>query len=213
MVDYYLIVGLGNPGSRYEKTRHNVGFRCLDAVAQKHNLSFGKHEHKAIVATGNILDRRVILAKPQTYMNVSGDSVVPLANFYKIPHDRILIVCDDMDIPAGTLRLRKSGSAGGQRGMAHILQRLGSQAINRVRFGIGRPPGRMNPADYVLTVFQGDEDILVMETIDRAVNAIETWLTDGIELAMSRHNGPGASDQNGKESTRKSAQVDPDSGA
>lgn len=209
MVDYYLIVGLGNPGARYEKTRHNVGFRCLDALAQKHGLSFGKHEHKAIVASGNIRDKRVILAKPQTYMNVSGDSVVPIANFYKIPHERILIVCDDMDIPLGTLRLRQSGSAGGQRGMAHILQRLGSQAINRVRFGIGRPPGRMNPADYVLTTFQGDEDILVMETIDRAVNAIETWLTDGIELAMSRHNGPGTNEQ---ERARKNTQPDPDTG-
>lgn len=209
MVEYYLIVGLGNPGARYEKTRHNVGFRCLDALAQKHNLSFDKHEHKALVANGRILDKRVILAKPQTYMNVSGDSVVPIASFYKIPHERILIVCDDMDIPLGTLRLRKGGSAGGQRGMAHILQRLGSQAINRVRFGIGRPPGRMNPADYVLTVFQGDDDILVMETIDRAVKAIETWLTEGIELAMSRHNGSGETSDNGKTRAPIPAEADP----
>lgn len=188
MNDLHLIVGLGNPGSKYEKTRHNIGFQCLDALAQRHGLSFSKHEHKAQVAGGLILGKRVLLAKPQTYMNVSGDSVGQLVNFYKVPFERILIVCDDLDLPLGTLRLRKSGSSGGQNGMKHILVRLGTQDINRVRFGIGRPPGRMNPADYVLTPFKGDDEILAAETIERAIKAIETWLIDGIELAMTRHN-------------------------
>jgi PTH1 family peptidyl-tRNA hydrolase len=189
MVDYYLIVGLGNPGARYEKTRHNVGFRCLDALAQRHGLGFAKHEHKAQIANGTILGKRVLLAKPQTFMNLSGESVGALASFYKVPHERILVVCDDMDIPLGTLRLRKTGSSGGQRGMGSILQRLGTQAINRVRFGIGRPPGQMKPSDYVLTPFKGDDEILVLELIDRTVKAVESWLTDGIEMAMNRYNG------------------------
>jgi PTH1 family peptidyl-tRNA hydrolase len=190
MSELYLIVGLGNPGPRYEKTRHNVGFGAVERLARKHGLTFGKIEQRALVASGTILGRRVILAKPQTFMNLSGDSVAPLARFYKIEPDRILVAHDDLDLPLGTLRLRQSGSSGGQNGLKHILQRLGTQDIPRVRIGIGRPPGRMDPMDYVLTPFKGDDEILAAEVLDRAVAAIETWLTDGIELAMSRHNGP-----------------------
>lgn len=189
MSELYLIVGLGNPGKQYENTRHNVGFRTIDRLAQKHGIAFGKTEHRALTGSGTILGKRVILAKPMTYMNVSGDSVQPLANFYKIPVDRVLIVADDLDIPLGTLRLRKTGSSGGQNGLKHIIQRMGTQDINRVRFGIGRPPGRMDPAAYVLAPFRGDDEILALEVMDRAVQAIETWLTDGIEIAMTRYNG------------------------
>lgn len=189
MPDLYLIAGLGNPGPRYANTRHNIGFRVLDQLAARHNLTFSRTEQRAQVTTGTILGQRVLLAKPMTYMNLSGDSIAPLARFYKIPPERILIVCDDLDIPLGTLRLRKSGSSGGQNGMKHIIERLGTQDINRVRFGIGRPPGRMDPADYVLTPFKGDEDILAAEVADRAVSAIEAWLTEGIEIAMTRYNG------------------------
>jgi PTH1 family peptidyl-tRNA hydrolase len=189
MPDLYLIAGLGNPGPRYATTRHNIGFRVLDRLAARHTLAFSKTEQRAQVTTGMILGQRVLLAKPMTYMNLSGDSIAPLARFYKIPPERILIVCDDLDIPLGTLRMRKSGSSGGQNGMKHIIERLGTQEINRVRLGIGRPPGRMDPADYVLTPFKGDEDILAAEVVDRAVDAIETWLTDGIEIAMTRFNG------------------------
>ncbi|MDX2138900.1 MAG: aminoacyl-tRNA hydrolase [Chloroflexota bacterium] len=191
MPDQFLIVGLGNPGSRYEKTRHNIGFRAVDLLAQKHGIPVTKLEQRALVGSGTLGGTRVLLAKPQTFMNVSGDSVGPLVSFYKIPHERILILCDDLDIPFGTLRLRKSGSAGGQNGMKHILQRLGTQEINRVRMGIGRPPGRMDPADYVLSPFKGDEEITAIEMTDRAVKAVETWLADGIEAAMNRYNGTG----------------------
>lgn len=191
MAELYLIVGLGNPGARYESTRHNVGFRTVERLAQKYGLTFGKMEHRALVASGTILGNRVILAKPQTFMNLSGDSVVPLARFYKIEPDHIIVIHDDLDLPLGTLRLRKSGSSGGQNGLKHILQRMGTQAIPRVRIGIGRPPGRMDPVDYVLTPFKGEDEILAAEVQNRAITAIETWLTDGIELAMSRHNGPG----------------------
>lgn len=193
MVDLFLIAGLGNPGSKYDKTRHNIGFQVVEALAQKHSLTFGKLEHKTMTASGTVAGKRVLLAKPQTFMNVSGDSVVPLAHFYKIPTERVLIVCDDLDIPLGSLRLRKAGSSGGQNGMKHILQRFGTQEINRVRVGIGRPPGRMNPADYVLLPFKGDEVITAIEVTDRAVKAIERWLMDGIEAAMNQYNGTGES--------------------
>lgn len=195
MSELYLIVGLGNPGPRYEKTRHNIGFRAVERLAQKHGLTFSKIEQRAQVTSGTILGRRVILAKPQTFMNLSGDSVAPLARFYKIEPDHILVVHDDLDLPLGTLRLRETGSSGGQNGLKHILQRLGTQDIPRVRLGIGRPPGRMDPVDYVLTPFKGDDEILAAEVLDRAAAAIETWLTEGIELAMSRHNGPGTQEK------------------
>jgi peptidyl-tRNA hydrolase, PTH1 family len=191
MTDWHLIVGLGNPGVKYADTRHNIGFRTVDELAKKHGLTFSKQEHKALVATGTILGKRVILAKPQTYMNVSGESVVPLIRFYKIELPNILVVCDDLDTPLSTLRMRANGSSGGQNGLKHIMERLGSQDFARLKLGISRPPGRMDPAAYVLTPFQGDDAILAAQTIDRAVKAIESWLTEGVELAMSRHNGRG----------------------
>ncbi len=189
MPETYLIVGLGNPGARYANTRHNVGFHVVERLADKHGLSFGKTEHHAQTASGVMLGKRVLLAKPMTYMNLSGDSVQPLISFYKIPLDHVLIVADDIDIPLGTLRLRKSGSSGGQNGLKHILQRLGTQEIARARFGVGRPPGHREAADHVLAPFKGDEAILAEEVTDRAVQAVETWLTDGIEIAMTRYNG------------------------
>jgi peptidyl-tRNA hydrolase, PTH1 family len=189
MTDIYLIAGLGNPGQKYADTRHNAGFRAVDALAQRHGLTFGKIEHRAQVASGTIAGRRVLLAKPQTFMNLSGESVGPLAHFYKIPPERILIIYDELDLPLGTLRLRKSGSSGGQNGMKNILQRLGTQDIARVRIGIGRPPGRQDPADYVLTPFRGDDAILAAQMQDKAVEAAEIWLAEGIETAMTRCNG------------------------
>jgi PTH1 family peptidyl-tRNA hydrolase len=193
MTDLYLIAGLGNPGPKYEHTRHNVGFRAVERLAEKHGLAFGKTEHKAHIATGTVAGARLIVAKPMTYMNVSGDSVAPLARFYKIDPAHILIVCDDLDIPPGTLRIRKEGSSGGQNGLKHIIERMGTNAIPRVRIGIGRPPGRQDPADYVLLPWRaGEEADTAADAIERAVVAMETWLTDGIEEAMNRCNGTGA---------------------
>jgi PTH1 family peptidyl-tRNA hydrolase len=192
MSDLHLIVGLGNPGPRYENTRHNVGFRTVERLAARHGLNFSKQEFKAITASGSIAGKRVLLAKPQTYMNLSGEAVAPLVRFYKVPPERMIVVYDELDVPFGTLRLRKEGSSGGQNGIRHILQHMGTQQIARVRIGIGRPPGRMPPADWVLTPFKGDDAILAEEMIDQAANAIETWLAEGIERAMSRHNPPAA---------------------
>ncbi|MCU0499243.1 MAG: aminoacyl-tRNA hydrolase [Anaerolineae bacterium] len=185
----YLIVGLGNPGKQYEQTKHNVGFWTVDELARRHGLAFGKPERKAISADGLIGDRRVLLAKPQTYMNLSGESVRPLLDFYKIELDQVIVISDDLDLPIGTIRLRKGGSHGGQNGLRSIIQHLGTQEFNRVRIGIGRPPGRMEAAAYVLHPFEGDDAITMRLVIDHAANAVETWLKSGIDLAMTRHNG------------------------
>lgn len=187
--DRYLIVGLGNPGRDYEKTRHNIGFRCVDAIATAHQFIFAKKQAKALIADGMIADRKVLLAKPQTYMNLSGESVRGLMDFYKIPLANILVISDDLDIPLGTLRIRAKGGAGGQNGLKSIIQHLGTPDFARLRFGIGRPPGRMEPAAYVLQDFDKADAILLIETLDRVVRSIDTWLCFGVELMMTRHNG------------------------
>jgi PTH1 family peptidyl-tRNA hydrolase len=190
-VERYLIVGLGNPGPKYAANRHNVGFQCLDRLAAAHGLSFDKRQKKARVALGAIRGRCVVLAQPQTFMNDSGRSVAPLAQFYQIPPERLLVVYDDLDLPLETLRMRPDGGSGGHRGMHSIIEQLGDQGFSRLRLGIGRPPGQMDPAAYVLQDFVAAEEPLVEETLERAVAAIETWLTEGVEMAMSRHNsGP-----------------------
>jgi PTH1 family peptidyl-tRNA hydrolase len=190
MSERYLIAGLGNPGKEYSNTRHNIGFRCVDTFARIHDMTFDKKQGKARIASGHVAGFHVLLAKPQTFMNLSGESISFLAHYYKISPNNIMIIFDDMDLPVGTLRIRKQGGSSGQKGMRHIIQLLGTQEINRIRFGIGRPPGRMDPAAYVLRPFDnGDEAILVDETIDRALKAVTTWLTDGIDKAMNLYNG------------------------
>jgi PTH1 family peptidyl-tRNA hydrolase len=189
MMDRYLIVGLGNPGREYAQTRHNIGFRCVDAIAAAHGLAFTKRQSKALVADGLINARRVLLVKPQTYMNLSGEAVRGLLDFYKIPLEDLLAISDDMDLPIGTLRIREKGGAGGQKGLKSLIEHLGTRDFARMRIGIGRPPGRMDPMDYVLQDFGSSESILVIETLDRAVRAVETWLHDGLAIAMTRHNG------------------------
>ncbi len=214
MTDWYLIVGLGNPGKEYEETRHNVGFRVVEELARRYGLTFGKTERKAQVSSGMIKDKKVILAKPQTYMNLSGEAVRSLVDFYKVDVANILLIADDLDIPLGTVRLRQSGSAGGQNGIKNVIQHLGTQDINRLRFGIGRPPGKMQAKDYVLGVFKGDDAILASQVVDKATNAVETWLTEGIELAMTRHNGnidePKPTPKPATEEKRKKLELEPD---
>jgi len=200
MAETFLIVGLGNPGAQYARTRHNIGFRAVETLAERHGLTFSKVEHKAQTASGAIAGQRIILAKPLTYMNLSGDAVAPLARFYKIEPDRILIIADDLDIPLGTIRIRPSGSSGGQKGIRHIIERMGTQAIPRIRIGIGRPPGKMDAAAYVLTPFKADEEIIALESVDRAAKAAETWLADGIDAAMNRFNGGAARESKPKQS-------------
>lgn len=188
MSDSVLIVGLGNPGRRYAGNRHNVGFQVLDRLAAAHGLAFTRHQGQALIATGQIADRPVILAKPQTYMNESGRAVAALVRFYRIDMPNLLVVYDDLDLPFGTLRLRPEGSAGGHHGMESIIAALGRQDFPRLRIGIGRPPGRIDPVDYVLQDFDREQQEVLPELYDRAVKAIESFLSEGIVLTMSRHN-------------------------
>jgi PTH1 family peptidyl-tRNA hydrolase len=187
-LERFLIAGLGNPGREYAGNRHNVGFRCVERFAAVHGLSFSKRQKKARVALGTVDDHPLVLARPRTFMNKSGQAVAPLVRFYKIPLERVLLIYDDLDLPLGTTRLRPSGGSGGHRGVRSVIQQLGSQAFARLRIGIGRPPGRMDPADYVLQDFSAEEEVLLDEVLEHAVDAIEAWLDQGIEAAMSRYN-------------------------
>ena len=185
----YLIAGLGNPGRGHMFNRHNIGFMAIDRLAARHNIELTRVQNKAIVGNGRVTDRAVILAKPQTFMILSGDSVGPLANFYKIPPENILAIYDELDIPFGAIRLREKGGAGGHNGMRSLIQHLGNE-FPRMRLGIGRPPGRMDAAAYVLQDFGRDELPVVSEMLSAAVEAIECFVRDGIDLTMSRFNGP-----------------------
>ena len=161
--DFTLIVGLGNPGREYAGNRHNVGFQIADRVALAHGLTFSKVQQQAMIALGRLSDHRVVIAKPQTFMNVSGRAVSGLLNFYKIPRERLIVIFDDLDLPFGTLRLRSEGGAGGHNGMRSIIGQLGANDFARLRVGIGRPPGRMDPAAYVLQDFGRDETLELPE--------------------------------------------------
>lgn len=187
-MEAYLIAGLGNPGAEHAANRHNVGFRCVERLASIHGLAFDKRQKNGRVALGEIAGRRVVLVKPQTFMNESGRAVVALARFYRVPPEQMLVVYDDLDLPLGTVRLRPEGGSGGHKGMRSIIEHLGGQNFPRLRIGIGRPPGQMDPAAYVLQGFSAEEQPLVEEALERAVAAIETWLREGVVMAMSRHN-------------------------
>jgi PTH1 family peptidyl-tRNA hydrolase len=189
MADKYLIVGLGNPGAKYEQTRHNVGWWVIDELVKRYDMGGGRDEKRAVTWDGIIKNKKVKLVKPLTYMNLSGESVRPLMDYYDIPLENLIVIHDDLDIDFGTLKLRKTGGHGGQNGVRNIIQHLGTKDFARIRFGIGRPPGRMRPVDFVLQAFHGDDEILAREVASQSANAIETWLTDGIDKAMSAHNG------------------------
>jgi PTH1 family peptidyl-tRNA hydrolase len=189
MAERALLVGLGNPGLRYANNRHNIGFQVMDRLAGRHGLRFDRWQNETLISTGRMADRPVILAKPQTYMNDSGRSVNALLRFYKIDPSALVVVYDDLDLPFGTVRIRPEGSAGGHKGMTSIIQRLGRQDFPRIRLGIGRPPGRMDPADYVLHDFSPAEQPVLLQVYDRAVAALEAILRDGVISAMNTYNG------------------------
>jgi PTH1 family peptidyl-tRNA hydrolase len=185
----YLLIGLGNPGREYRDNRHNVGFMLIDRVAVRLNARGMKVQSKAIVMTAMYEDRKLILAKPQTYMNLSGQSVQGLIHFYKLPLTNVLIAHDDLDIPLGTIRIRPGGGPGGQRGMASTIEQLGTKDFPRLRIGIGRPPGRMDPAAYVLQGFSRDELKSLSEILDRAADAALEFVVGGLDKAMNKYNG------------------------
>jgi PTH1 family peptidyl-tRNA hydrolase len=185
----FLIAGLGNPGRNFEHNRHNVGFMLLNRIAVRLGENFSRVESKALVAKSSYLGERVILMKPQSFMNNSGAPISSLVRFYRVSLDNLLVAYDDVDLPLGTLRLRPSGGSAGQKGMQSIIERLGTEEIPRLRIGTGRPPGRMEAADYVLQDFPANEMDLLKETLERAVEAVLTFMQYGVEPAMNAYNG------------------------
>lgn len=185
----YLIVGLGNPGRQYAGNRHNFGFMCLDALASSLGLRFGQRRARALVAAGRLGEASLLLAKPQTYTNLSGQSVAELVRFYRIPLTNLLAVHDDLDLPLGRIRLRERGSSGGHKGLQSIIGCLRTDEFPRLRLGIGRPIEEP-PEVYVLRDFAPDEKPIVAATVDKATEAIKVFVTDGIAVAMNRFNAP-----------------------
>lgn len=180
------IVGLGNPGNQYAGTRHNIGFMVVDRIATRYRAPAPKSRFKSLVSEVTIGNEKVVLLKPQTYMNASGDAVRLMGSWYKLYADEILIVLDEMDLAYGTLRLRERGSAGGHNGLASVIQQLGTSEFPRLRVGIGR--GRSSATAQVLSKFTVDEQRELPSVIDRAVEACEIWLRDGAVTAMNRVN-------------------------
>lgn len=182
-----LVVGLGNPGRRYETTRHNIGFMVADLLAEKLGADFKKQEHQALMAEGRLAGEKILILKPQTFMNLSGESVLAVLNFYKLSIADLLVVYDDLDMETGRLRLRANGSPGGHKGMSSIIQLTGSNQISRIKIGIGRP-GRIPVSDYVLMPFPDDDWQLVQPAILTAVDAVLFWAEAGIQGAMNKFN-------------------------
>lgn len=185
----YLLIGLGNPGREYKDTRHNIGFMLMDHIAVRLDARGMKLQSKAIVISALYEERKIILAKPQTYMNLSGQSVQGLLHFYKIPFENLLVAHDDLDLPFGAIRIRPTGGPGGQRGMASTIENLGTKDFPRLRLGIGRPPGRMDAKDYVLQDFSKDDMKLLPEVLSRGADAALTFVTHGLNKAMNQFNG------------------------
>ena len=183
-----LIVGLGNPGRDYSATRHNVGFMAVDELARRWNITNWKQKYNAEVAEYRLDGDVIMLVKPQTYMNLSGTAISELARFYKIPAHDVVVIFDDLDLPAGRLRLRTKGGSGGHRGIESLLTHMGSAEFPRIRIGIGRPPAGWEVVDYVLSRFAAEEQPLLTEVIGKAADAVEYSLKHGFTKAMNAFN-------------------------
>jgi len=183
-----VVVGLGNPGARYRSTRHNVGFAVVRELAVRHGGGNPKCKFDAELVDVHLGSEKLLLVAPLTYMNESGRAVRQVVSFYDLPPDNLLVVCDDINLDTGKLRLRRSGSAGGQKGLDHILRQLGTQDVPRLRVGIGQPPGRMDASDYVLGKFTPAQQEIIESAIQSAADGVEIWMRDGIDAAMNRVN-------------------------
>lgn len=183
----YLIAGLGNPGSKYDNTRHNIGFEVLDELARKHHLTFVADKH-VLKAEWRFNDSKILLIKPQTYMNLSGKAVSHWLNWYKIPITNLLVITDDIALPTGKIRIRAGGSSGGHNGLKDIESQSGTKEFPRLRFGVGNnyPAGRQ--ADYVLSPFSEDEKAAVNLSVPKAIEAVETFVKEGINRTMTLYN-------------------------
>lgn len=185
----YIIVGLGNPGKQYENTRHNVGFNVIDILAEEYDISVTKMKHKALIGEGRVGTEKVVLVKPVTYMNLSGESLAEIYNFYKVDTNNIVVIYDDIDLDVGKIRIRKKGSGGTHNGMKSIVKCLGTTDFPRVRVGVSKPePGR-DLANFVLSKFAPDEVADLKEGLEKSVLAIDSIIRENIDLAMNKYNG------------------------
>ena len=185
----YLIAGLGNPTKEYDKTRHNVGFSVIDVLADRYRIDISEKKHKALCGRGVIEGQKVLLLKPQTFMNLSGESVREAADFYKIDPEHIIVIYDDISLEPGQLRIRRKGSAGGHNGIKNIIAHLGIQEFPRIKVGVGAKPPRMDLADYVLGRFSAEDRRVMEEAFKTAAKAAQVMITDGAEAAMNQFNG------------------------
>lgn len=185
----WIVVFLGNPGARFDGTRHNIGFMTADAFAEKHNVKIDRVKYKALIRQVDLGDESVLLMKPQTFMNLSGDAVREAMNFYKIPTDHILVVSDDVSLPVGKLRIRRSGSAGGHNGLKDIIAKCGGEGFPRIKVGVGeKPHPDYDMADWVLSRFVGDDAKAIADATKRAADAVEVLITQGVDKAMAKYN-------------------------
>lgn len=186
----YVIAGLGNPEKKYFETRHNVGFATIDALSDKYNIELTETKFKAAFGKGRIGNERVILVKPLTYMNLSGEAIRPICDYFKVDSkEELIVISDDVDLDVGKIRVRPKGSAGGHNGLKSIIAQLGHSEFNRVRVGVGKRPKEYDMVDWVLGHFQGEDAVSIKEGIDKAVNAIEEIISSGVDSAMNDFNG------------------------
>ena len=184
-----LIVGLGNPTAKYDKTRHNVGFEVIDKLSSEYNIAVDTAKHKGLYGKGKIEGQSVILLKPMTYMNLSGESVIAVANYFKILPEDVIVIYDDINLDVGRLRIREKGSAGGHNGIKNIIAHLGTDGFPRIRVGVGMKPPKMDLADYVLSHFSKEEQEQMSEGYGKACKALELMVIDDIGKAMNDFNG------------------------
>ena len=185
----FVIAGLGNPDKKYEKTRHNVGFDVIDAMAKKYNVELTEKKHRALCGSGYIAGQKVLLVKPQTFMNLSGESLRAACDFFKVdPEEGLIVIYDDISLAPGQLRVRKKGSAGGHNGIKNIIAQLGTQNFLRVKVGVGEKPAGWDLAEYVLGHFSKEEQVLMEEAFLRAADAASALLTEDVERVMNQYN-------------------------
>lgn len=183
-----VIVGLGNPGKKYENTRHNIGFAAIDYIAEKEGININTGKHKALVGSGYINGVKVLLVKPQTFMNLSGESLRPIMDFYKLEPEDFLVIFDDIDLDVGRIRIRRKGSAGGHNGIKSIISHLGSMEFPRIKIGVGAKPPGYDLADYVLGHFSKADQEILQERFEDVYDAVKLIVGDDITEAMNRHN-------------------------
>lgn len=185
----YIIAGLGNPGAKYENTRHNMGFRVLDMLAEEYNIDIKENKHKGLIGKGTIDGNKVVLVKPQTFMNLSGECLRAVMDFYKETPDHVIVIFDDISLDVGKIRVREKGSAGGHNGIKSIISHLGSEGFPRLKFGVGNKPENMDLADYVLGRFSKEDNDIVERKLKDACDAVCCMISEGCGRAMNKYNG------------------------